>query len=159
MFIKIIVVCAMLFCSPLLHAEDAPISKWQLQLGGFTYHMPHKRYNEENLGLGVEYQILESTALQIGYYRNSVGLRSDYRFIQFHPIDIFTVRLGITGGYVDGYPHHNKGHYGKIIIPSFSKQFKHFGVNGIFMPPLGHDEGVLFVGFKVPFSELQNLIQ
>ena len=155
-----VVACTLAFASSFASAQAAPAGMWQLNVGGFSYHMPHnKEHNEVNYALGAEYQWTESIALQAGVYKNSGNRNSVYLFTQYHPFEVYGVRLGLTAGLVNGYPTLNDGKFGRIALPSFSKQFKHFGIDGIFMPQIGSKEGVAFVGFKFPFDEMKGWVK
>lgn len=160
MFTKAICVCGLLCAVSAASAREPPEGMWQLQLGGISYHISHdKGYNERNFGLAVEYQLLPSTALDVGFYRNSLGRNSRYVLAQIQPFELLSVKFGVTAGVIDGYKAHNGG-FGKIIFPSFSKQFDHFGIYGIVVPPgLIAKEGVVFIGVKVPFKEIGRLFQ
>ncbi|OGZ05438.1 MAG: hypothetical protein A2845_03205 [Candidatus Lloydbacteria bacterium RIFCSPHIGHO2_01_FULL_49_22] len=158
MFIKMICAGAIVLGSGTAFAQGVPVGTWQLQTGGFSYHMPHDSpHNEVNLGLGVEYQLNSNTAISAGFYKNSFGLRSNYAFAHYHPWEIWGVRVGATMGYVDGYPNYQNGAVGSVILPSFSKQYKHFGIYGIVIPPVSNGQGLIFVGIKIPFKELGRL--
>ncbi len=158
MFLKIVCLAAILPLSLAANAQGAPVGKWQLSIGGLSYHIPHDRpRNEVNYGLGVEYQWTKNTAFQAGFYENSGYSRSKYLFVQYHPFELFNVRFGATAGLVDGYPTLNDGKFAPVVVATFSKQWERMGINGIFMPPLKDKGGVLFVGFKFPFDELKML--
>lgn len=158
MSLKIVFACTLALLSSLLHAAGAPPGMWQFSIGGLSYHMPHdKPYNEVNYGLGIEYQWASDTAFKGGVYKNSFGRTSKYVFTQYHPFEFADLRLGATMGFVDGYPAANKGNFNFVVLPSFSRQWKHIGINGIVVPPIGKKEGVIFIEFKIPFDELKAL--
>jgi hypothetical protein len=160
MFLKIVGFCIALAASQSACAQGAPVDRWQVNIGGLSYHMPHTPHNEVNWGVGGEYQWTKSIALQLGAYENSGYRVSKYAFVQYHPFEFTGVRFGLTGGVVDGYPAHD-GRFSPMILPSFSKQWEHVGINGFLVPPgiLGKKEGVFFIGVKFPLEDIIKLVR
>ena len=152
MFLKIIGMCALSFFASAARAEGTPAGTWQVTVGGFSYHTPRSGgENEFNYGLGVEHQLTASTALQVGVYMNTLKSISNYGLVQYHPFEFLGFRFGASVGVVDGYSIVNNGKFIPVVLPSFSRQWKHVGINGVFVPPIDGGQGILFVGFKFPF--------
>ena len=155
MFFKIILGLVMVASFSTANARCAPVGEFQMNFGGFSYHIPHDRpRNEVNYALGVEYQWTEDIAVKVGRYRNSGDRFSRYAFIQYHPFELFGVCLGATTGVVDGYRTLNGGDFGLVTLPSYSRQFASFGVSGYFIPRLKGKDGLFFIGFTIPFKTL-----
>ncbi len=155
MFIKLLGIVLACFVATLARAEGVSAGMLWLQTGGFSYHLPHDgKHNEVNLGLGLEYQWTPNTAIEAGVYKNSFSVQSKYLFVQYHPWEIYGVRFGGTGGLVTGYRRENLQAATLVILPSFSKQWEHVGVDGIFLPSIGGRQGVFWLGFKFPLNRL-----
>jgi hypothetical protein len=150
MFIKLVGASVLSLVSSLSLAQGAPVGTYHLEIGGFSRHIPNNPHNSNNFGPGIKYQWKEDLAFKVGMYLNSNYHTSHYIFATYEPFEVYGIRMGITGGLVDGYPNLNNGKFGRIILPSFSKQFKSFGLTGIYMPKTGDHEGVIFLGANVP---------
>ena len=81
-----------------------------LQLHGFSWHAsaelaPKKegRWNESNFGVGMRAQFNEDFAVQAGYYRNSMFKDTFYAVVNYTPVHIGRVALGVFGGPASGY--------------------------------------------------------
>jgi len=62
-----------------------------------------KPWNERNFGLGIRYEQSVDWSYQVGAYHNSEWHTSVYGLVDWTPIEIAALRLGVSAGVVTGY--------------------------------------------------------
>lgn len=129
-----------------------------LSSGFFSYHprpprtgASYPKYNNTNVGFGVEVDIPDLGKFVAGNYRNSVYERSnyfgylmavkswEYKDIRFQP--------GVVLGGIDGYPGYNGGRLSPLMLPVFAIDGSRFGINFVYVPPVGASDA-----FSVQFK-------
>lgn len=96
----------------LLVASNAAAQDLHVHLHGLSYHPVRtqadgSKWNEQNIGVGLRYQIKESLDTQVGVYKNSQFRTSIYAIATWLPIEVGVIRAGVFGGAVTGYLHNN----------------------------------------------------
>ena len=153
MFLKISGALTIAFAVSSASAEGLKPGTWELNLGGVSQHFNGtSKKNPLNYGLGVHYQWTEDVAVLTGMYHNSLARTSKYLFGEYQPFEIWNTRIGVTAGVASGYS--DNGGLSKVIVPSWSKQFKGYTLYGLVAPPYKGREGIIAVGLKLPFDEL-----
>lgn len=134
-------------------AEETGARMW-LSLGSVSYHPDRtKGYNERNAGIGFEYTFTENSSVMVGRYNNSVRQDSNYLAYKWQPITAFNdhIKLGISAGYLDGYPAMNGGKGFLAVIPMMSFEYSRIGVNVGFIPKMPRVDAALAFQFKIGF--------
>jgi len=105
-------------------------------------HAPAEGWNENNVGIGIEYAFASNWLIGGGAYKNSVYKTSHYAQFVWSP-DLVTwssgdwkVRLGTAVGVVDGYPRMGGGGYFPTLLPVASAQWRRVGVNLTYVPSI-----------------------
>lgn len=62
-----------------------------------------KPWNEANLGLGLRYAYSAELSVQSGVYYNSQRHLSAYGIVDWTPIGVSVLRVGVSGGFATGY--------------------------------------------------------
>jgi len=73
-----------------------------IQLHGVSWHKTGT-FNERNYGIGIRNQINQDLAFQVGYYKNSVNKDTFYSVINYTPLTVGPVAVGVFGGLASGY--------------------------------------------------------
>jgi hypothetical protein len=73
-----------------------------VQLHGLSWHKTGT-FNERNYGIGIRNQINRDLAFQVGYYKNSVNKDTFYSVINYTPLTVGPVAVGVFGGFASGY--------------------------------------------------------
>lgn len=126
-----------------LASDNATDAAW-LSLGGLSYHSANRdQYNESNPGLGLEFSLVPTTSLRLGYYQNSYSRRSNYIGLNTIILSrkIFsdtTFSLGLQYGLVSGYGTTNiqvrhKQVYSRVEYTYYEYTFKK-AITPILMP-------------------------
>ncbi len=103
-------------------------------------HAPAQGWNENNVGIGIEYVFGSNWLIEGGAYRNSVYKTSHYAQAVWSPDLVtwssgdWTFRLGTAVGVVDGYPRMGGGGYFPTLLPVASAQWRRVGVNLTYVP-------------------------
>ena len=82
--------------------------EWHGVLHGLSKHSTDvsrhgKPWNERNFGLGIRYEQSADWSYQGGAYHNSERHTSVYGLVDWTPIEIAALRLGVSAGVVTGY--------------------------------------------------------
>jgi hypothetical protein len=161
LLIKAIFGCTIIAQGSLACAEkDVPSSteeKGQVWLtSGFLSHHFNRKpgYNENNTGIGIEYDFDKSRAIALGHYRNSVRRSSTYLHFIYTPLELGPFRAGGAVGLLDGYPLLRKGRYTPVLVPAVMSDFKLFGhgvgVNFMYIPTVTNRiDGAIALQFKL----------
>lgn len=129
--------------------EEAPPSALWVNAGALTYHSNQsKGYNENNHGLGVEYQFRPDTSVMVGSFYNSVRRDTHYAAVNWQPIALGDWKLGMAVGVMNGYPAVKSGNYFVAALPMVSYEGKRFGVNLSLIPNVAKIDGALVVQVK-----------
>ncbi|WP_332743200.1 hypothetical protein [Hydrogenophaga sp.] len=152
--------CAVLgFAAPAAFAESTastldlePESSSQLWLnvGGFSRHFKRQNgYNENNLGLGLEYRTSPEVSFMAGSYYNSVHKNTTYAAVNWQPWTLGPFKIGAAVGLMDGYPSMNRGGNFFAALPMASYEGRRFGINVGLIPSIKNVDGAVIVQFKV----------
>jgi hypothetical protein len=121
-----------------------------VNVGGFSRHFSRdKGYNENNLGLGVEYRTSPEVSYMAGAYYNSVRKTTTYAALNWQPWTVGPIKVGATVGVMDGYPSMARGGTFFAAVPMATWEGKRFGVNVGIIPSVGKVDGALIVQFKL----------
>lgn len=91
---------------------NAAAADLSLQLHGPSWHAAPRaefdstgrQWDELNVGLGIRSTYSETWSVQAGFYRNSVDRTTVYAVVNYTPLQIGPVRMGVFGGLATGYP-------------------------------------------------------
>lgn len=118
-------------------------------LGGFSSHANRdKDYNENNVGLGLEYQLQPDVALMAGTFNNSVRQTTSYAAVNWLPLSLGSWKLGLVAGVMNGYPGIENGGAFLAALPMASYEGARFGVNLGLIPTVDRVDGALVVQLK-----------
>lgn len=121
-----------------------------VNLGGFSRHFASdKGYNENNLGLGLEYRTSPEIAYMAGAYYNSVRKTTSYAAVNWQPWQLGPVKLGAALGVMNGYPSLANGGSFFAALPMASVEGRHFGINFGVVPSMGKVDGAVILQFKL----------
>lgn len=119
--------------------EPLPINELWVNAGMQSYHFAKdQHFNNNNLGLGIEYAFNTVASVTVGEYSNSLRHQSNYAGIYYHPIELGPIKVGIVAGVINGYPAMNQGRYSAALLPTISTEYKWIGANLYFIPPIGN---------------------
>ncbi len=130
---------------------DLHKNSFWVNTGGVSYHFDRKKnFNEVHAGVGVEWRANEDISVMVGFHKNSINLRSRYASVQYQPLHIGPVKIGVSAGALDGYPLKKDGGAFFAAIPFATWEGKTFGVNVGVIPnmPKQHVDGTVVVQFK-----------
>ena len=93
------------------HAADTPPSPWSLDINVTSVHTEawaRRQLNQDNPGLGIEYQFTPDWSAAGGFYRNSYRRETAYMLGVWTPLHLglpcgLTANAGIAAGLVSGY--------------------------------------------------------
>ncbi len=129
-------------------AADQP-QIW-INVGGFSRHFDRDpRYNENNLGFGIEWRRSPELAVMAGVYDNSLGKPSQYAAINWQPWQIGPVKLGAAIGVLNGYPAISRGGTFFAALPMASIEGRRFGINLGLIPSIKNVDGAVLLQFKL----------
>jgi hypothetical protein len=129
---------------------DANRGEVWLNVGGFSRHFSRGNgYNENNLGLGVEYRTSAEVSYMAGAYYNSVRKTTTYAALNWQPWTVGPIKLGATVGVMDGYPSLAKGGTFFAAVPMATWEGKRYGINVGVIPSIGKVDGAVIVQFKL----------
>ena len=119
--------------------EPSPINELWLNAGMQSYHFAKEQhFNNNNLGVGVEYAFNTVASVTVGEYKNSLRHQTNYAVINYHPIELGPIKVGIVAGVINGYPAMNQGNYSPALLPTISIEYKWIGANLYFIPPINN---------------------
>lgn len=134
-----------------IQASELFTDKLWVNTGALSYHFDRsKSFNEVHAGLGVEWRANEDLSVMVGFHNNSLNLRSRYASVQYQPLHLGPVKIGVSAGALDGYPLKRNGGAFFAAIPMATIEGKRFGVNIGVIPdiPSKHIDGAVVVQFK-----------
>lgn len=149
--LSILVTWFILFLTILVQNSCQASELW-VNTGGVSYHFDRsKSFNEVHAGFGVEWRANEDLSVMVGFHNNSLNLRSRYASVQYQPLHLGPVKIGVSVGALDGYPLKRDGGAFFAAIPMATIEGKRFGVNIGVIPdiPSQHIDGAVVVQFKV----------
>ncbi|MCU0940955.1 MAG: hypothetical protein MUE35_00195 [Hydrogenophaga sp.] len=121
-----------------------------INVGGFSRHFNRDaNYNENNLGLGIEWRPSNELAVMAGVYDNSIGKSSQYAAVNWQPWQIGPVKLGAAIGLMNGYPAVERGGTFFAALPMATIEGKRFGVNLGLIPSINNIDGAVLLQFKM----------
>jgi hypothetical protein len=121
-----------------------------VNVGGFSRHFSRGNgYNENNLGLGVEYRTSAELSFMAGAYDNSVRKTTAYAAVNWQPWSLGSIKLGGTLGVMNGYPSLAKGGTFFAALPMATWEGRRYGVNVGIIPSMGKVDGAVIVQFKL----------
>lgn len=121
-----------------------------VNLGGFSSHVNRdKGYNEDNVGMGVEYQLQPDVALMAGAFNNSLRQTTSYAAVNWLPLSLGGWKLGAVAGVMNGYPAIENGGAFLAALPMASYEGRRFGVNLGLIPTIDRVDGALFIQLKL----------
>lgn len=121
-----------------------------LNVGGFSRHFHRSAgYNENNLGLGIEYRTSPELSFMAGSYYNSVRKNTAYAAVNWQPWSMGAFKLGAAVGVMNGYPAMNRGGTFFAALPMASYEGRRFGLNVGLIPPVKNVDSAVIVQFKV----------
>lgn len=130
-------------------------SKLWLSPGLSSYHADRgPKYNENNSGLGAEYDLSPRAKVAAGMFRNSVDRDSRYLGMALlgQPLDsVEGLRAGLLAGGINGYPAMRQGGFFPMIAPMLSYEGKNVGLNVLGLPKVGNISPVVAAQMKVRF--------
>ena len=99
------------FSLAIAHAADAPPSPWSLDINATSYHTKawaRHQLNQDNPGLGIEYQFNPDWSATGGFYRNSYRRETCYALAVWTPLHVdlpagLTASAGLAAGLTSGY--------------------------------------------------------
>lgn len=113
-----------------------------------AYHTERPtRFNENNLGFGVEHDIAKDWRAVGGFCKNSVYKETVYGGVMWNALTLGYLRLNLMGGLFTGY----NDSVIPVIAPIISLEGKRVGLNLLALPPIGQHQGVFGLQFKVKF--------
>ena len=122
------------------HGSTTQLNKLWINVGAHSEHFGKKAgtrdFNDNNLGLGIEYRTSTTYAYTLGYYNNSLDHPTHYAGVFYQPLQWCYARFGAVVGLMDGYPEMNNGNYFLAAIPAVSVEYKRIGMNLLFIPPM-----------------------
>ncbi len=150
---------ASVFAAPAAFAESSstsldltPVSNAQLWLnvGGFSRHFHRDAgYNENNLGIGIEYRTSPEISYMAGSYYNSVRKNTTYAAVNWQPWTVGPFKLGAAVGLMNGYPAMNRGGHFFAALPMATYEGRRFGINLGLIPSIKNVDGAVIVQFKL----------
>jgi hypothetical protein len=93
------------------HAAETPLSPWSLDINVTSVHTEawaRRQLNQDNPGLGIEYQFTPNWSAAGGFYRNSYRRETAYALGVWTPLHLdlpggLTANAGLAAGLVSGY--------------------------------------------------------
>lgn len=134
---------------PAMQLEASRNEVW-VNVGGFSRHFHRDRgYNENNVGLGVEFRTSPELSYMAGAYYNSVRKTTSYAAVNWQPWTVGPFKVGGTVGLMNGYPSLAKGGVFFAAVPMATWEGKRYGINVGIIPSMGKVDGAVIVQFKL----------
>lgn len=114
-----------------------PVNRNQfwVNFGGLSQHFESaERFNQNNFGFGIEYQLSSSKYLVLGEYYNSVRGTTRYLGGAWMPLVYQQFKLGMIAGAADGYPKMRNGGFFPVALPALAFETRYLGANLVLMP-------------------------
>lgn len=119
------------------NAQTNTINEVWFTPGFYSHHFQgDQKFNDNNLGFGIEYRYSTTYAVTAGRYNNSVRKSTNYAALVVQPLSLGPVRLGAVLGVINGYPEINNGNWFPLIIPVASYEYKNVGINLTYIPTI-----------------------
>ncbi|MDA8260742.1 MAG: hypothetical protein M0Z99_34770 [Betaproteobacteria bacterium] len=140
---------------------QAQISRWSLDISTTSYHTRNwarESLNQDNPGLGLQYQYNENLGFAGGAYENSYSRTSVYALALYTPAHLnlpfgFTASAGIAAGAVGGYTHSEApGRPGALAALLEVRSAGGYGVNIVAVPNAGQSAGFVGLQLVVPLA-------
>lgn len=113
---------------------DRPAQFW-VNLGGISRHFEYaEKFNQQNYGYGIEYQLSASKYLVLGGYRNSVHDDTRYIGAAWMPLAAGPFKLGAIAGLADGYAAMRDGGFFPVVLPVLAFERGRIGANFVVIP-------------------------
>jgi hypothetical protein len=109
-------------------AAENEQSFW-VNVGGVSRHFQDNGRNEVHPGLGIEYGLNSDTSVMLGYHKNSLNLKTQYVSVQYQPLHLGPLKIGVSAGIMNGYPQKKDGGFFPAVLPMITYESKTFGVN------------------------------
>jgi hypothetical protein len=102
-----------------------------------AYHSDRNAgYNENTLGIGIEYQPTDTPLRMVaGTYNNSFRRQSVYAGVTWLPVKLGPVNFGLMGGTISGYERYDYG-FGPMAAGLVVLEGKKYGANLMVVPPV-----------------------
>ena len=136
-------------------------SKWALDISTTSYHTrawARDSLNQDNPGLGVQYQYSQNLGFAGGAYKNSYSRTSVYALALYTPAHFslpfgLTASAGIAAGSVSGYTHAEApGRPGALAALLEVRSAEGYGVNLVAVPNAGQSAGFIGLQLVVPLA-------
>lgn len=129
-------VLALLLAAGLARA-DFDTSRLWLNAGFYSAHFDtDKGLRNANPGLGFEYKLDGPWSATAGRFINSNSAHSNYVGAYYQPWTLAGAKLGVVGGFFNGYPHAFHGGWFPALIPVASWESERLGLNVALVPPM-----------------------
>jgi hypothetical protein len=109
--------------------QKCSASELWVNTGGVSRHFEDNGRNEVHPGLGIEYRLNSDTSVMLGYHKNSLNLRTQYASVQYQPLHLGPLKIGVSAGVMSGYPLKRDGGFFPAVLPMITYESKTFGVN------------------------------
>ena len=117
--------------------DAQPLNNLWIDSGFYSYHWDRdKNLNNNNYGLGAEYQFSTVSSITAGRFYNSDREYSNYLGLYYQPLQLGAFHLGAVAGGFNGYPHMKNGNWFLAAIPVASAEWGKFGLNIAFVPSI-----------------------
>lgn len=101
-----------------------------------SYHEDRAhRYNEKNLGIGLEHHLTSDVRVIVGEYKNSFYNKSEYYGIAYLPFHRANVSAGALLVKVSGYDLESPKRFLPVAVPVISYEKERVILNFIIIPP------------------------
>lgn len=136
--------------------KDSWLSRlWVSPTGLRSYHSERdKNFNEQNRGIGAEYDLSRNVKLAAGQFDNSLSRQSQYAGAALlgRPFSSLEgLRMGALAGLINGYPEMRKGGLFPMVAPILAYEGDNFGLNILGLPKVGNVSPVIAAQMKFRF--------
>ncbi len=140
-------------------AELPAHGRWSLDISTTSYHLrqwARNSLNQDNPGLGLEYQATPNWGATAGFYRNSYRRTSAYALMSYTPLHLalparWSVNAGLTAGVVSGYTNQEAPARPLALAALFEiRNQAGFGINLVAVPNAGQSAGFIGLQLVVP---------
>ncbi len=135
--------------------------RWGLDISTTSYHTrqwARDSLNQDNPGLGIEYQCTRSSGFAAGFYKNSYSRTSLYALATYTPLHIalpagFSVAAGGLAGVISGYTSAEAPSRPLMVAALLEVRNEGgYGINLIGVPNMGQSAGFIGLQFVVPLT-------
>ncbi len=137
-------------------AELPTQGRWSLDISTTSYHLrqwARNSLNQDNPGLGLEYQATPNWGLAGGFYKNSYSRTSAYALASYTPLHLalpaaWRMSAGLTAGIVSGYTHEEAPARPLALAALLEvRDQAGYGINLVAIPNAGQSAG--FIGLQL----------